>query len=326
VPLSNPLNPRVVEDPSLNDAAPANVKQVHRFKRGPTAEPGAQPSELELRQEHAENGELELRPGPLHFQYQQTRVVPDALARLQRSPGVVRMDRSALAETFKMLRSQLFQRMRADGHSLLAITSPRHMQDKSLTAVNIALAIAAEMDSTVLLVDADLSGQGLQRLFGLEHAPGLAEHLTQGQALNELLINPGLPRFVLLTAGDQTHLQTRSEAQLHSAELLGTRAAQHLFAELKQRYPDRFVVVDLPPLLDTADALAFLPQADTTLLVIEEQHTAIADIEAANELLARFNLIGAVMAKPRPGTQAAHTGRKPWWRRLWPGKRGGTGT
>jgi protein-tyrosine kinase len=298
MPLTHPLGPRAVDEPPLGETVPGNLMHVHMFKRGPDSgllgdDDGA------------------ARPTSLQIQYTHTRLVPDALARLQRSPGVVRMDRSELAETFKMLRSQLFQRMRADGHSLLAVTSPRQMQDKSLTAVNIALAIAAELDSTVLLVDADLSGQGLQRLFGLGQAPGLAEHLTLGQALPELLLNPGLPRFVLLPAGNQ--------AQLHSAELLGTRAAQHLFAELKQRYPDRYVVVDLPPLLDTADALAFLPQADTTLLVVEEQNTAIADIEAASDLLARFNLIGAVMAKPRPG--APKTGRLPWWRRLWSSKK-----
>jgi protein-tyrosine kinase len=300
MPLTTPLSQRAVEEPPMGEIAPVNVTQVHMFKRGHDTEPA-----------RAENEEA--RPGSLQIQYTQTRVVPDALARLQRSPGVVRMDRSELAETFKMLRSQLFQRMRADGHSLLAVTSPRQMQDKSLTAVNIALAIAAELDSTVLLVDADLSGQGLQRLFGLGHAPGLAEHLTQGQALPTLLLNPGLPRFVLLPAGDQ--------AQLHSAELLGTRAAQHLFAELKQRYPDRYVVVDLPPLLDTADALAFLPQADTTLLVIEEHSTVIADIEAASELLARFNLIGAVMARPRQGLGQEKKRYTSWWQRRWPARK-----
>jgi protein-tyrosine kinase len=260
------------------------------------------------------------RSGPLHIRYSQTRVEAALLSRLERTPGVVRMDRSSLAETFKMLRSQLFQRLRADGHSLLAVTSPRDIEGKSLTALNIAMTMAAEFDSTVLLVDADLSGQGLQSLLGLGPVPGLSDHLSLGTPLPELLINPGLPRLVVLPAGTQP--------LLNSVELLGTRAAQQLFQELKHRYPDRCVVVDLPPLLNTADALTFLPQADTTLLVVEEHTTTIADMEGAASLLARFNLMGAVISKRREdgakrtwedwrdGDRGAITPPRRWWQKL----------
>jgi protein-tyrosine kinase len=247
--------------------------------------------------------------GPLHITYTQTRVMPDALERLQRVHGVLRADRSELAETFKMLRNQLLQRMRGQGQSVLAVSSPRQVVGKSLTAVNLALAMAAELDSSVLLVDADLSGQGLQKLFGLEGQPGLSEHLTQGIPIPQLLINPGVQRLVLLPAGAGSKQQ--------SAELLGTRATQHLVQELKTRYRDRTVIVDLPPLLDTADALAFLPLADTTLLVVEEHGTTLADIEAANELLAPYNLVGVVMSKPSP---KAKRGRSRWGRWLGRGR------
>jgi Mrp family chromosome partitioning ATPase len=300
VPPSKNLLPD--QDLPMNDGSPPPIKRVHVVK------PGAEPV-ADIGHEAPVSTP---RPGPLQIDYSTTRVVPGALARLQRTPGVVRADRSELAETFKMLRSQLFQRLRADGHSLLAVTSPRHIEGKSLTAVNLALAIAAEMDSAVLLIDADLSGRGLQTLFGLEGLPGLGEHLAQGTPIPELLVNPGVERFVLLPAG--------GGGTLHSAELLGTRAAQHLIREMKQRYSDRYVIVDLPPLLETADALAFLPQADTTLMVVEEHTTSITDMEQANELMAPFNLVGAVVTKARdkPGR-----GQRPGlWQRLFKGKAG----
>ena len=241
-----------------------------------------------------------------HIDYTATRVVSGTLERLQRTPGVVRPDRSELAEAFKRLRSQLLQRLHADGHTLLAVTSPRAMAGKSLTALNLALAVAAELDRTVLLVDADLSGQGLQTLLGLAGAPGLAEHLSQGVPLAELLVNPGVPRFVFLPGG--------RIAGHGSAELLATRAMQGLAQELKQRYADRIVIFDLPPLLDTADALSLLPLADTTLLVVEEHGTAVTDVEAASSLLAPYNLVGSVLARKQP--QAAPTRRRWWpWRR-----------
>ena len=269
-------------EPSMNDATAAAALAEPGPKPGPTPEPGP----------GGPRSAGESRLGPLHINYTQTRVMPDALERLQRVPGVLRADRSELAETFKMLRNQVLQRMRGAGHSVLAVSSPRQIVGKSLTAVNLALTMAAELDSSVLLVDADLSGQGLQKLFCIEGLPGLSEHLTQGAPIPQLLINPGVQRLVLLPAGAGSNPQ--------SAELLGTRATQHLVQELKTLYRDRTVIVDLPPLLDTADALAFLPLADTLLLVVEEHGTTLADMEAANELLAPYNLIGAVVSKPAP--------------------------
>lgn len=285
----------------MNDA-PTLAQRLHVLRQGAEQATAAPPDGAAAPPRDADAA---ARPAPLHVDYTATRMLPGALERLQRTHGVVRPDRSELAEAFKRLRSQLLQRLRSDGHSLVAVTSPRAMAGKSLTAVNLALAVAAELDRTVLLVDADLSGQGLQNLFGLSGEPGLGDHLCHGKPLDELLVNPGVPRFVLLPGG--------SSGGLASAELLGTRAMRQLGQELKQRYPDRIVIIDLPPLLDAADALAFLPLADTTLLVVEEHGTTVADMEASNELLAPFNLVGAVMARAHPEPRPL---RRRWWHRL----------
>lgn len=245
----------------------------------------------------------------LQIEYSTTQVLADALQRISRRPGVVAQDRSALAETFKMLRNQVLQRMRGDGHKVLAVTSARPIVGKSLTALNLAMTIAADLDSAVLLVDADLSGHGLQEMFGLLGARGLSDHLGDGVPIAELLVNPGLPRFVLLPAGQQP--------TLNSAELLGTRQAQRLIQEMKTRYQDRYMVVDLPPVLETADALAFLPFADTTLVVVEEHTTTLQDMQEMNKLLAPFNLIGSVLSPEHTGRHddPAKPRRKPWYRR-----------
>ncbi|MBC7956234.1 MAG: P-loop NTPase [Cytophagales bacterium] len=279
----------------MSEPNPPGAAKVHVVKPAPHA------------------GEAEPRAEPLHIEYSSTRVMTDALQRLQRTHGVVKMDRSPLAESFKMLRNQVLQRMRADGHTLLAVTSPRRIEGKSLTAVNLALTMAADYDSAVLLVDADLSGQGLQAMFGLDGARGLSDHLMHGVPISELLVNPGVSRFVLLPAGQ--------EAVLNSSELLATKAAQQLIQEMKQRYRDRYIIIDLPPLLDTADALAFLPQVDTTLVVVEEHTTSMQDMENMAELLAPFNLIGSVMSHAREDEQGALKKRRPWYRRWMPGTR-----
>lgn len=250
----------------------------------------------------------EVGTGALRIEYTTTQVRPEALTQLHRTSGIVKRDRSDLSESFRMLRNQVLQRMRSEGHSLLAVTSARRIEGKSLTAINLALTIAAEVDLAVLLVDADLTGRGMQTLFGLEDMPGLSDYLTRGAELPGLLVNPGVERFVILPAGQ--------EAVLDSAELLASKALQQLMLEIKQRYKDRYVIVDLPPVLDTADAVAFLPQVDTTLVVVEEHTTAVPDIERMAELLAPFNLIGSVMSRGREqrDLQPA-TFKRPWYQR-----------
>jgi protein-tyrosine kinase len=246
----------------------------------------------------------------LRIEYTATRVLPDAIGRVSRLHGVLTPERSELADSFKMLRSQLRLRLREDGHSVLAVTSARAMRGKSIAALNLALTMAADLDQTVLLVDADLSTAGLQHLFGLDGAGGLVDHLEDATPLQDVLINPGVDRLVLLPAGRR--------APPNPSELLGTRAVQRLLKEMKQRYADRTIIVDLPPLLETADTLAFLPLVDTTLLVVEDHSTTTPDLEQVAELMAPFNLIGRVVCKASPDDEE----RKAWaGPRRWFGRR-----
>jgi protein-tyrosine kinase len=242
------------------------------------------------------------RPQPLHIDYTTTCVLPEARLHLLSTPGIVRSDGSELAEAFKMLRSQVLLRMQAEGHRLIGISSPRRGPGKSLAAANLALSMAADLDTSVLLVDVDLTGLGVQSVFGLDGRPGLIEHLLRDAPLAELLVNPGIERLVVLPAG-QGPIR-------NSAELLASRTLQHLLQEVRRRYDDRIIVVDLPPLLDSADALAFLPQVDSTLVVVENDASSIRDLEAASELLAPFNLMGTVLS-PAPPRQP----RRAWYRR-----------
>ena len=284
------MKPRTGNNPGMSESSqlPPLASKVHVVRAGEPA------------------GPADTRAEPLHIAYSSTRISADAGARLGRTHGIVRNDRSALAESFKMLRNQVLQRMRPEGHRLLAVTSARRIQGKSMTAANLALTLAADFDTAVLLVDADLGGHGLQTLFGLEAERGLGDHLLDGVPIAELLVNPGIERLVVLPAGRRS--------VLHSAELLATRAAQQLFVEMKARYQDRYIVVDLPPVLDTADALAFLPQVDTTLVVVEEHTTSLEDVENIGRLMAPFNLVGTVMSQAQPG-EGCSAPRRPWYRR-----------
>ena len=199
----------------------------------------------------------------------------------------------ALIDAVKTRRTRVLQRMRDKGWRTLAVVSPGAGEGRTLVAVNLAVSIAAQFDQTALLVDADLRNPSIGRVFGVPASPGLTEILAHGVPVHATLSSPGIDRLVLMPAGRPV---TRS------AEWLGSVRMAGLMAELRNRYDDRIVIVDLPPLLGAADALAFTPMADAILLVAEDNRSAREDIVAAQRMLEGRNVIGIVLNKSSRGT------------------------
>lgn len=226
----------------------------------------------------------------LRVDYTTTRIVREAAAAIRTTPGVIGTGRSPLADAFKVLRTQILQRMRAQGWNSLAVTSARASRSKSISTINLALSLAAEFDKTALLVDADLGSPQLGRLFRLDSRQGLSDHLLENVPLGELIINPGIEHFVLLPAGKPV---------MNSAELLATEASTRLFQEFKDRYAQRYVIFDAPPVL-TADALSLFEKVDAVLFVAERGTTTRAELDHCAELLQPFALIGSVLCEPIP--------------------------
>lgn len=219
-----------------------------------------------------------------------TRVVPTDGEALRERRVVAPLLHEELADTFRILRTQVVQKLEACGASTLAITSPGAGEGKTLTAVNLAISLSAYADRFVLLVDLDLRRPGVHRLFEIAPDVGLTDYLSRDVPLADCLVSPGIERLVLLPVGAPL---------LTSSETLASPKMADLAGELKNRYADRIVLYDLPPLLLTDDALVFLRLVDACLLVFEEGATRQADIERAMELLDGINVIGTVLNKAR---------------------------
>jgi capsular exopolysaccharide synthesis family protein len=195
----------------------------------------------------------------------------------------------AFTDAYGILRTQVLQRLRENKWNALAITSPGTAEGKTLTAINLAISLAMEVSYTVLLVDADLRSPSVHTYFGLEPEFGLSDYLISDKPLQELLVHPaGVQGLVILPGG---------KPLINSVEMLNSPKMSHLVEELKTRYPSRIVLFDLPPLLTTADAIAFSPYVDAVLLVLEESVTPMQDAQRATELLKDTPLIGAVLNK-----------------------------
>lgn len=220
--------------------------------------------------------------------YSRTRVIPSAPEVLAANRVVAALDRGAVADSYKILAVQAVQRLRERNANALAVVSPGEGEGKSLTAVNLAISLAAEVDLSVLLVDADLRSPAIHQFFGFEPEAGLSDHLLSNVPLDEILVNPGVSRLVVLPGGRPI---------INSAEMLRSNKMRRLVEELKARYASRFIVFDLAPVLSSADALAFAPYVDAVVMVVQESSTSRDDIARALQVLNSVEVIGTVLNK-----------------------------
>jgi protein-tyrosine kinase len=239
--------------------------------------------------------------------YSRTRVVECPEDLLRRRRVLAGFERGSFVEGYKLLRTQVVHRLRENGWNLLGVTSPNAGEGKTLTAVNLAVSLAMETTQTVLLVDADLRKPSVHRLFGLEHAKGLADVLLDEEPLEETLVHPGIGRFVLLPGG---------RAVPQSAEALTSPRMTALVDELKHRYQSRILVFDLPPVLTGADVLAFGPFLDALLLVTSEGMTRRHDVEESMlRLKGAVPILGTVLNRAGRGEGRANGDRFSFRRR-----------
>jgi exopolysaccharide/PEP-CTERM locus tyrosine autokinase len=227
-------------------------------------------------------------PIPMPIVYTQTRAVSVSPSVLRDRRIVAALESNPFSDAYKILRTQVLQRMRENGWNLLGITSPGGGEGKTLTAVNLAVSLAMEVSQTVLLVDADLRSPSIHTMFDLKRGRGLVDHLLDQTPVADLLVHPCIQRLVLLPGG---------RPMAGSSELLTSPPMRTLVNELKHRYTSRIVLFDLPPLLNSADVLAFAPLIDTLLLVVEAGRTQVEDVERSLSLMSEVPIVGTVLNK-----------------------------
>jgi len=202
------------------------------------------------------------------------------LARLQASgfitPGATE---SKLLHEFRVIKRPLIQNAKgktagpvANGN-LIMVTSSLPGEGKSFVSLNLAMSIAMEVDSRVLLVDADVVRPTMPKLLGLPPVRGLMDVLTDPDfSLGDAMLSTSVERLSLLLAGTPRR---------DSSELLASDAMRRLVCELAERYPDRIVVFDSPPLLATTEARVLASYMGQVVVVVEAERTTHGTLETA---------------------------------------------
>ena len=201
-----------------------------------------------------------------------------------------------IGNVFRVLRSQIMGKLKKNNISTIAVVGSVPEVGKTMIATNLALAISQSVHHTVLLMDFDLRRPRVGWCFGIEAGAGVAQHLLGETSFEDILVNPGFDRLVVAPG-----LPMRNPT-----ELLNSTVTGNLFAEVKKRYESRVVVVDLPPLLGVADALAVLPHIDAVLMVVEDGETSDEEIQEMKRLLGGVPILGAVVNKTASSTHARY--------------------
>jgi non-specific protein-tyrosine kinase len=191
-------------------------------------------------------------------------------------------------ESYKILRTRIRQLTKSRRLKTLMITSPNHNEGKTVTTINTGLVFAKEFNQTVLLVDCDFKGQDIHRYLGIRNRQSLIDHLLDDTPLNQLIVWPGIEKMSLISG---------SNTATNSTELLSSQMMKDLVTEMGERYDDRYVFFDCPPVLEQSEAISMAPLMDGIILVVEAGKTPKADILKAISLLPKDKFLGCVLNK-----------------------------
>lgn len=188
------------------------------------------------------------------------------------------------AERFRILKAKIERsNLNREPIQVIAVTSAVPEEGKSVTAVNLARALAMDPQGKTLLIDCDLRKANIHRFFNVPAAPGLSDGLVAGRPLENVIqsVEPGLD---LITAGSPV---------IDAARALELPPFGKLLTEFKRRY--RYVIVDCPPVLLCPEPIVLTTMADKALLVVRAWRTQKKLVRDAVNIIGKEKFIGAVM-------------------------------
>lgn len=235
------------------------------------------------------------RLGPQAVHPAPSRMVPFDLDRLRRRHLMPPEDQEReLAGQYRHIKRPLVARaIGRDGRKVrrgnaLLITSALPGEGKTFTSINLALSIALEQDTEVLLVDADVARPALTEEFGLEKEPGLMDALADDAVdVESLVVGTDVPSLRLLPTGTLSSTAT---------EMLAGSRMDSLLEELCRR-PNRVVVFDGPPLLPTTEARVLAAAAGQVVLVVRAGWTPRSAVLEALSLIGERDDVNLVLTR-----------------------------
>ncbi|MCC2959941.1 XrtA-associated tyrosine autokinase [Massilia sp. IC2-278] len=214
--------------------------------------------------------------------------------------------RTSLLEDFRVIKRPLLKRafgeasMPGRPNNLIMVTSSLPGEGKTYCAINLAMSIAMELDHTVLLVDADVARPSVLRTLGLPAQRGLMDILIDDKLdLSDVMLRTNVDTLSILPAGTSTPRAT---------ELLASSTMSNMVNEIANRYPDRVVIFDSPPLLLTSESRVLASHMGQIVMVVEAQTTTQHAVKESLRQLEGCSNVNLIYNKARdiPGIEETY--------------------
>ena len=215
-------------------------------------------------------------------------------------------EHSSMAEEFRMIKRPLLDNafgqngIKVKNGNLIMVTSSLPGEGKTFCSTNLAMSIAMEMGRTVLLVDADAPNPSLLKSLGVPYDLGLLDLLQDDKLqLSDVIIRTNIENLSLLPVGRHNR---------HATELLASDSMAALLDDLAQRYSDRIILFDSPPLLVTTEASVLASHMGQIVMVIEAEKTPQPAVRQALTLIEDCALTWVLLNKAKTLAGVDHYG------------------
>jgi len=189
------------------------------------------------------------------------------------------------AEQYKMLRSHILFPSGKPTPKTIMVTSAIPGEGKSTVASNLAIAIALGKDEHVLLIECDLRRPSIAEIFGFRNRSGLTEYLMQEQEVDSLLHKTQIDGLTLMMGGRRPN---------NPSELLSSRLMMELLEEVRDRYKDRYIILDAPPAQVAAETGVLSKVVDGVIFVVRCGKSSRKVIRETLEKIDQEKLLGVV--------------------------------
>ncbi len=199
-----------------------------------------------------------------------------------------------VTEAYRKARTSLVYSIIKKGCKKIVFTSPHKGEGKTTTAINIAAALAQQVDCRVLIIDCDLRRPSAHTRLSVQPEKGLAHYLNNECQLDDIIVKTSLDQLDLISYG---------EIPPNPSELLSSEMMSDMVSELEKRYD--FIIFDTPPVISVADVIPLIGLSDGMVLVIRHNSTTYPELDKAVDSLKRNNakIIGMIVNKvPTPET------------------------
>jgi len=190
-----------------------------------------------------------------------------------------------VANAFREIRRKVMQ-FSGPGNFITMVTSVTSGGGASLVALNLAAAFAFDESKTAMIIDCNLENPQLANLLGMKPDNGLTNYLEDDSLdVADIIYPTGIPRLRLIPAGRRCE---------YSGEYFSSMRMEQLIVSLKQRYPDRYLILDAPPIGESVDANMLSDLADCALIVAPYGKVTEQQISAAAFSIGKDKLAGVV--------------------------------